>query len=60
MDKSLIIEHIRQMLQQLDVYAIRAVYMVAKELYIHRQDIFHCVNINAERDRFQQNYVDFP
>lgn len=60
MDKSLIIEHIRQMLQQLDVYAIRAVYMVAKELYIHRQDISHCVNINAERDRFQQNYVNFP
>lgn len=60
MDKSLIIEHIRQMLQQVDVYAIRAVYMVVKELYIHQQDISHCVNINAERDRFQQTYVDFP
>lgn len=60
MDKSLIIEHIRQMLQQVDIYAIRAVYMVVKEIYIHRQDISHCVNINAELDRFQQNYVDFP
>ena len=60
MDKSLIIEHIRQMLQQVDIYAIRAVYMVVKELYIHRQDISHCVNINAERDRFQQTYVDSP
>ena len=48
------------MLQQVDIYAIRAVYMVVKELYIHRQDVSHCVNINAERDRFQQTYVDFP
>ena len=60
MDKSLIIEQIRQMVLQVDIYAIREVYMVVKELYIHRQDISHCVNINAERDRFQQNYVDFP
>ena len=60
MDKSLIIEHIRQMLQQVDIYAIRAVYMVVKELYLHRHDTSDYVNINAERDRFQQNYVDFP
>lgn len=60
MDKALIIEHIRQMLQQVDIYAIRAVYMVVKELYIHRQDSPAYVNINAERDRFQQNNVDFP
>ncbi|MGM9601422.1 MAG: hypothetical protein ACI3W5_07545 [Faecousia sp.] len=57
MDKSPIIEHIKLMLQQLDIYAIRAVYMVVKELYLHRHDTSDYVNINAERDRIQQNYV---
>lgn len=60
MDKSPIIEHIKQMLQQLDIFAIRAVYMVVKELYLHRHDTSDYVNINAERDRIQQNFVESP
>lgn len=57
MDKAPIIDNIKLMLQHLDICAIRAVYMVTKELYILHSDPAVRDNVNMERDNLQQDFA---